>query len=119
MRGDFMDAKTKAEIGLRVREKREAAKYSRERLGELCSLSPRFIANVEFGDAAFSLDSLMCISKTLSCSCDYLLFGNSISRSEWDETTSKLESIDIRYKPEVNKILQGFVEAVSKAEYDK
>lgn len=89
-----MDAKTKTEIGLRVREKRESAKYSRERLGELCSLSPRFIANIEFGDASFSLESLMCISKILSCSCDYLLFGNSINRSEWGETISKLESID-------------------------
>lgn len=112
-----MDAKTKAEIGLRVREKRETAKYSRERLGELCSLSPRFIANVEFGDATFSLDSLMCISKALSCSCDYLLFGDSINRSKWGETISKLENIDIRYQPEVNKMLQGIVEVISKAEH--
>ena len=46
----------KAPIGQRLRAKREQAGYTREKLGELCSLSPRFIANVEFGDSAFGLD---------------------------------------------------------------
>ena len=65
----------KAKIGLRLREKREQAGYTREKLGELCSLSPRFIANVELGDSTFSLDSLMTVCRVLSCSSDYLLFG--------------------------------------------
>ena len=111
-----MDKKTKVEIGLRVREKREAAKYSREQLGELCSLSPRFIANVEFGDATFSLDSLMCVSKVLSCSCDYLLFGDTVNRGVWNDTISRLESMDIHYQADVDKILRGLFDAVSKAE---
>ena len=68
---------TKAQIGRRLREKREQAGYTREKLGELCSLSPRFIANVEFGDSTFSLDSLMTVCRVLSCSSDYLLFGAS------------------------------------------
>ncbi len=59
IRGDFVDKENKAEIGKRLRAKREAAGYTREQLSELCSLSPRFLANVELGDSAFSLDTLM------------------------------------------------------------
>ena len=51
---DVMDAATKKTIGIRLRQKREQANYTRERLGELCSLSPRFIANIELGDPACS-----------------------------------------------------------------
>ena len=70
-----MNATTKSQIGHRVREKREQAGYTREELAELCALSPRFIANIEFGDSAFSLDSLMSVCRVLSCSADYILFG--------------------------------------------
>ena len=50
-----MNVEMKREIGQRLRQKRESAGYTREQLGELCSLSPRFIANVEFGTSTFSL----------------------------------------------------------------
>ena len=80
----------KAQIGLRLREKREQAGYTREKLGELCSLSPRFIANIEFGDSTFSLDSLMTVCRVLSCSSDYLLFGGSVDAEAWSATAAKL-----------------------------
>lgn len=69
-----MTAEAKIQIGRRLRRKREQAGYTREKLGELCSLSPRFIANIELGDSTFSLDSLMTVCHILSCSSDYLLF---------------------------------------------
>ena len=94
----------KAKIGLRLREKREQAGYTREKLGELCSLSPRFIANVELGDSTFSLDSLMTVCRVLSCSSDYLLFGDSVDTGVWSETISKLEQLDVKYQEPVNKM---------------
>ena len=106
----------KAAIGRRLREKREQAGYTREQLGELCSLSPRFIANVEFGDSTFSLDSLMMVCRVLSCSSDYLLFGSSVDGDAWSETVSKLQQMDTRYQPSVDKVLQGLIEAIVKAE---
>ena len=60
----------KTQIGRRLREKREQAGYTREQLGELCSLSPRFLANIELGDSTFSLYSLMTVCRVLSCSSD-------------------------------------------------
>lgn len=106
----------KTQIGLRLREKREQAGYTREKLGELCSLSPRFIANVEFGDSTFSLDSLMAVCHILSCSSDYLLFGSGVDNETWAQTVSKLRQLDVKYQPPVDKMLQGLIEAIVKAE---
>ena len=106
----------KSQIGRRLREKREQAGYTREKLGELCSLSPRFIANIELGDSTFSLDSLMTVCRALSCSSDYLLFGDSISGEAWEETFSKLRQLDLKYQEPVDKALQGLLEAIIKAE---
>ena len=107
---------TKAEIGQRLREKREQAGYTREKLGELCSLSPRFIANIEFGDSTFSLDSLMTVCRVLSCSSDYLLFGCSVDGNAWSGTVSKLQQMDVKYQPSVDKVLQSLIETIITAE---
>ena len=106
----------KAEIGQRMRTKREQAGYTREKLGELCSLSPRFIANIELGDSTFSLDFLMTVCRVLSCSSDYPLFGSNINVEVWAEPISKLRQLDVKYQEPVNKIIQGLIEAIVKAE---
>lgn len=111
-----MDASTKSKIGRRLREKREQAGYTRERLAELCSLSPRFIANVEFGDSTFSLDSLMSVCRALSCSADYILFGVRADIEGWSDTVSRLRQLDRKYQEAVNKTLQGVIEAIVTAE---
>lgn len=86
-----MDARTKLEIGCRLRRRRENAGYTRERLGELCSLNPHFIANIELGNSTFSLDSLMTICQVLSCSSDHLLFGAETGDgSPWADTISRI-----------------------------
>ena len=110
-----MDAAHKVAIGQRLRRKREQANYTREQLGELCSLSPRFIANIELGDSTFSLDTLMTVCRVLSCSADFLLFGDNVDKGVWVETLSKLEHLDIRYQSSVDKVVQGLVESISKA----
>lgn len=106
----------KVQIGRRLREKREQAGYTREKLGELCSLSPRFIANIELGDSTFSLDSLMTVCRVLSCSSDFLLFGASVDRGTWAGTISKLEQLDIKYQEPMDKTLQGLLEIIVKAQ---
>ena len=106
----------KAEIGQHMRTKREQAGYTREKLGELCSLSPRFIANIELGDSTFSLDSLMTVCRVLSCSSDYLLFGSNNNVEVWAEPITKLPQLDVKYQEPVNKIIQGLIEAIVKAE---
>lgn len=111
-----MDDATKLQIGRRMRQKREEAGYTREQLGELCNLSPRFIANIELGDSTFSLDSLMGVCRALSCSSDFLLFGNRLNAAAWSETVARLSQLDIAYQTAVDKALQGITEAIIKAE---
>lgn len=111
-----MNAETKSQIGRRLREKREEAGYTREKLGELCSLSPRFIANIEFGDSTFSLDSLMTVCRVLSCSSDYILFGDSVDSGAWADTTARMRQLDPKYQEPINKVLQGLIETIIRAE---
>ncbi len=111
-----MDAATRAQIGRRLRTKREQAGYTREQLGELCALSPRFLANIELGDSALSLDSLMTVCRVLSCSSDDLLFDRAESSEIWGSTTDKLCQLDPKYQPAVDKMLQGFLEALAKSD---
>ena len=105
-------AATKIQIGRRLRKKREQAGYTREKLGELCSLSPRFIANIELGDSTFSLDSLMAVCRVLSCGSDFLLFGKEDGDGAWREISEKLEQLDLRYQEPMDKVIQGFIEAI-------
>ena len=111
-----MDDATKAAIGKRLRAKREQAGYTREKLGELCGLSPRFIANIEFGDSSFSLDSLMTVCRVLSCSSDDLLFDRTENSEIWSNTLNKLRQLDPKYQLAVDKMLKGFLEALAKAD---
>lgn len=106
----------KAQIGHRLREKREQAGYTREKLGELCSLSARFLANIELGDSTFSLDSLITVCRVLSCSSDFLLFGECTNIGAWSDTVSKLEQLNIKYKLPVDKAIQGLIEVIITAE---
>lgn len=111
-----MNTTIKRNIGVRIRAKREQAGYTREQFGELCSLSPRFIANIELGDSAFSLDSLMTICRVLSCSADYLLFGDVVCSGTWASAEEKLHHMDIKYQKEIDQIIQNLIELIAKAE---
>ena len=111
-----MDAAKKSEIGARLRLKRENAGYTREQLGELCSLSPRFIANIELGTSTFSLDSLIIMCHALSCSSDYLLFGEAVNHDAWSETIDKIQHLDIKDQDRINQTLKGIIEAILQAE---
>ena len=106
----------KTQIGKRLRFKREQAGYTREQLAELCSLSPRFIANIEFGESTFSLDSLMAMCRALSCSSDYLLFGDMVDSGTWSEQVAALQQVDTRYQGPMDKILRGVLEIITEAE---
>lgn len=111
-----MTDSTKMQIGQRLREKREQAGYTREKLGELCSLSPRFIANVEFGDATFSLNSLMNACRVLSCSSDYLLFGTNTNTETWNDTVERIKQLDPKYQSSINRVIEEMIEMIVKAE---
>lgn len=111
-----MEKATRKEIGLRLRRKREQAGYTREKLAELCSLSPRFIANIEFGDATFSLDSLITMCRVLCCRSDELLFGDSRDANEWETTLDRIRNLDRRYQKTVGEVVRDVIDVIMTAE---
>lgn len=113
-----MKNEAKSEIGTRIRTKREKAGLTREKFGELCSLSPRFIANVELGDSAVSVDTLMTICQVLSCSSDYILFG-ATSGDNWEDTVTTLRRIPDKYQPQVQQIICSVYDTITLNENTK
>lgn len=100
-----MRAEQKKQIGARLREKRELAGYTREQLGELCGLSPRFLANVELGDSTFSLETLMRVCRVLCCSSDELLFGRRAESR--DDLCARIGRLDPAYRGALEKNTAG------------
>lgn len=100
-----MDKHTKMQIGSRIRRRREANGYTREQLGELCALSPRFLANVELGDATVSLDSLLRLCHVLCCSSDDILFGEGAVKDPWAPVVARMRQMDPQYAPQIHKLL--------------
>ena len=63
------------EVGKRIKEFREEIKMTREELAEKVGISTKFLYEVENGKKGLSAETLLKISKALSCSCDYILLG--------------------------------------------
>lgn len=85
---------TRVEVGNRIKLLRESFNYTREELAEKAEISSKFLYEVEKGRKGLSAETLLKISRALSCSCDYILTG--ISYIEEDEE-------------QLAQLIQGFV----------
>lgn len=63
------------QLGARVRELRRAKKLTQEQLGELASLSYKFVGEIERGLANPTLESIENIARALDCDISELLTG--------------------------------------------
>jgi len=63
------------EVGQRIRELREKAGYSREKLSEMSGIGPKFLYEIETGKKGMSAYTLLSIAQALNVSCDYILTG--------------------------------------------
>lgn len=62
-------------VGNRIRELREMHNYTREEMAEMVEISPKFLYEIESGKKGFSSDILCKIARTLTVSCDYIMYG--------------------------------------------
>ena len=62
-------------VGNRIRELREMHNYTREGMAEMVEISPKFLYEIESGKKGFSSDVLCKIARTLTVSCDYIMYG--------------------------------------------
>lgn len=63
-------------MGRRIRTQRELLEMTREDLAFATDLSPKFIAEIEYGNRGISLGNLYKISQVLDVTCDYLISGS-------------------------------------------
>lgn len=63
------------EMGRRIRSQRELSKLTREELAGYLDLSPKFIADLEYGEKGVSIRNLYLLTQALDVSADYLLAG--------------------------------------------
>ena len=77
---DFNDSKEKrnavnVEVGNRIHKTRTDKKISREELSKRAKITPQFLRKVENGEKGLSTTTIRDISRALSVTSDYLLFG--------------------------------------------
>lgn len=94
-------------LGQRVKELRKQNGYTREAFAEALSVSPRFLANVESGEAGVSLSNLKNISLLLNVPTDYLIGITNPEDSDLSRqlAINKINSLDDKYLCYVNTIL--------------
>lgn len=93
------------EIGKRIKLLREASGFTREELAEKAEISSKFLYEVEKGRKGLSADTLLKISRTLSCSCDYIMTGELLEREQADQGVRLLNSFEEREKQYAVKML--------------
>lgn len=103
-------------LGEKVKNIRLENNVTREILTENIDVSSRFLADVESGKVGVSLSTLKNICKYLGVSSDYLL-NLTESNEKYSEKTglvNRINQLDEKYIPELNKIVIAFTEATRK-----
>ena len=96
-------------LGERIRTLRKKKGYTREFFAEKLSVSTRFLATVESGEAGVSISTLKNIALLLDTSSDYLIgITNDMNEDFYRQSAiKKINSIDNKYIFQINKILEG------------
>lgn len=82
-----------SEMGKRIRIVRKSRNLTQEEAAERCDVTASFYGNIERGEKAMSLETLAKVSKGLTVSADYIMFGEEVacdqSASEFVEFVQK------------------------------
>ena len=105
------------DIGLRIRQYREAQKLSREALAERVGITPRFCADLERGTVGASLSTLKKICEVLGISADSLFWDNGVRKQSIpDQLANLLSYSKEEYLPVLLRSLQNQLELIDLAE---
>lgn len=97
-------------LGERLLECRKAHGYTREAFSEIISVSPRFLAEVERGNAGVSLTTLKSMATALNESTDYLL-GIASNKEQDDPTLDRIISKIRLISPSYYKSIDAMLDA--------
>ncbi len=97
-------------FGERLRSRRNTLGFTQEFVADNAGISPRFYQMLERGEKSVSLDTLFRLSKTLTISIDYLLFGD-LSNTLETPLTAALNELSPQQREDALKILQLYSKA--------
>lgn len=107
------------EVGLRIKEYREAADLTQESFAELVGLGVKHISAMECGSVGVSLSTLKRVSTVLSIPADALLFDSASIFEQADQTaeiqiiTSRLSRLPANKFKIVKDIVDKVLEALA------
>lgn len=100
-------------FGERLRNRRTALNLTQECVSDHVGISLRFYQMLERGEKSVSLDTLIRLSKELTLSIDYLLFG-SLPHTLDNPLADILNSLSQQQREDALKILQLYSKACKK-----
>lgn len=100
------------QIGARVKEAREAAGLTQERLAELIDITAQYLSGVERGAVGLSVPVLQRLCSVLLVSSDYILTGNT-ETSDVLGVTARLSKLSAEHIKNVENILDRYMEGIA------
>lgn len=97
-------------FGERLRNRRSVVGLTQELMAEQAGITLRFYQMLERGEKSASLDTLISLSRTLTVSTDYLLFGEFSCNLE-DPLAEVLNGLPAPQREDALKILQLYAKA--------
>ena len=101
-----------SQIGKRIKERRKIKGLTQEKLAELCEISPGFLAYIESGKRAPSLETIYNISCVLECGLDYFFIDDTKRNRYADTINSYLEFMNEDNYLRLCKIIKIFAEHI-------
>lgn len=100
------------QIGARVKQAREAAGLTQERLAELVDVTAQFLSGVERGAVGLSVPVLMRLCSVLLVSSDFILTGEA-EPSDVLGVTTRLSRLPAEHIKNVEDILDRYMEGIA------
>jgi len=106
------------QIGLRVKQAREAAGLTQERLSELVDVTAQYLSSVERGAVGLSVPILARLCSVLRVPSDFILMGNADS-SDVTSITARLSRLPSEHVKTVEEILNCYMEGIAIEQHSK
>ena len=97
-------------VGNRIRELREMHNYTREGMAEMVEISPKFLYEIESGKKGFSSEILCKIARTLTVSCDYIMYGEEQNLKSSEKMYCILKQLESEQAIKIQFILKILIE---------
>lgn len=100
------------QIGMRVKQAREIAGLTQERLAELLDVTAQYISGVERGAVGLSVPILLQLCSVLLVSSDFILLGD-VDNSDISGVAARLSRLPADHIKNVEDIINRYIEGIA------